>query len=141
MAQTNERSALQSVVRRENGVNRIQIWVLILVIYSLLLVFIGYIAFWDQDFNRPEYTIGRYIKVLNEYKQQSDIEVSLSRDEVASIVSEIMSKNADNSIDLQQLATQSFNIVLGALLAFLSGSVTMVFQHSNRIKTGPKTDD
>lgn len=141
MAQTNERSALQSVVGRENGVNHIQIWVLILVIYSLLLVFIGYIAFWDQDFNRPEYTIGRYIKVLNEYKQQSDIEVSLSRDEVASIVSEIMSKNADNSIDLQQLATQSFNIVLGALLAFLSGSVTMVFQHSNRTKIGPKTDD
>ena len=141
MAQTNEPSASQVVVARDSGVNRIQIWVLILVIYSLLLVFIGYIAFWDQDFNRPEYTIGRYIKVLNEYKQQSDIEVSLSRDEVASIVSEIMSKNADNSIDLQQLATQSFNIVLGALLAFLSGSVTMVFQHSNRTKTGLKSDD
>jgi hypothetical protein len=113
------------------------IWNMVLLIYLFLLVSIGYIAFWDQDFNNPRNTVGSYVSVLNEYKQINGIEGSVSSDEFTLIVQEVMKKNADRAGDLQELASQSFNIVLGAILAFLSGSVTMVFQRINANKRHP----
>lgn len=112
----------------------IMMWNTVLAIYVFLLVSIGYIAFWDQDFNKPENTIGQYVKILNEYKQKIGSDTSVSSEELTIIVQEVMKKNADSAGDLQELASQSFNIVLGAILAFLSGSVTMVFQKINRAK-------
>jgi len=41
-------------------------WNLILGIYLFLLIIIGYIAFWDQDFNNPKNTIGEYVAIINE---------------------------------------------------------------------------
>ena len=46
------------------------------------------------------------------------------------IIQEVMKENVDNAGDLRELASHSFNIVLGAMLSFLSGLVTMVFQNT-----------
>ena len=108
-------------------------WSVILGIYVFLLMTIGWIAFWDQDFNKPENTIGQYVAILTDYKLKNP-EAS-NHEELALIVQEVMKKNADSAGDLQELASQSFNIVLGAILAFLSGSVTMVSQRINSARS------
>ena len=105
------------------------IWIFVLLIYIFLLSAIGYIAFWDQDFNKPKHKIEPYITMLSDYKKQSAAtESELTNSEISAIIQEIMKKDADSAGDLQELASQSFNIVLGAILAFLSASSTMVFQ-------------
>lgn len=107
-------------------------WAIILSIYILLLGGIGYVAFWEQDFNKPERVVGTYIDILNKYKETTRSNDNLSDEELTVLIQELMKRDADNAGDLQELATQSFNIILGAILAFLSASATLIFQHSRR---------
>jgi hypothetical protein len=43
-----------------NKFNIMPMWSFVLVIYMFLLTAIGWVAFWDQDFNKPEHTVGEY---------------------------------------------------------------------------------
>ncbi len=106
-------------------------WIVISAFYLILLVSIGYIAFWEQEFNKPENTVGVYVKMLSDMNK-SDNMVGVDSSEFQLIIKEMMKKDADSSGDLQELATQSFHILLGALLAFLSASSTMIFQNMAR---------
>ncbi|MCL1124959.1 hypothetical protein [Shewanella surugensis] len=114
--------------------NPIAMWVMVLLVYILLLVGIGYIAFFDQDFNNPQDTIGGYIGILDEYKNSPSNEKMLSDEDLSNLLIESMKKDSEGAGDLQELASQSFNIILGAILAFLSGSVTIVFQRVSKQK-------
>lgn len=119
--------------------NVLPIWGVVLLIYILLLSAIGYIAFWDQDFNKPKHKIEPYITMLSEYKKENiSTDGNISESDVDMIIQEIMKKDADSAGDLQELASQSFNIVLGAILAFLSASATMVFQKLNEARSKKK---
>ena len=109
-------------------------WAIVLSIYLLLLGTIGYVAFWEQDFNKPEKVIGTYIDILNNYKESTKHNDNLSDEELTAVIQELMQRDADNAGDLQELASQSFNIVLGAILAFLSASATLIFQHARSEK-------
>ncbi len=106
-------------------------WQLLLLFYMILLFMIGYIAFWQQDFNKPELTVGSYITLLADYREKVQQKQNISDQEVNLIIQQLMKKSADHGGDLQELAAQSFNILLGAILAFLSASTTMVFQQRN----------
>ena len=117
------------------------IWVSVLGIYLFLLCAIGYIAFWDQDFNKPNNKVKPYLSILKDYKKANNETEDLSSSEITLIVEEIMKKEADSAGDLQELASQSFNIVLGAILAFLSASSTMVFQKLNEARSKKKQLD
>ena len=120
----------------EDMTNPLILWILVLICYITLLIGIGYIAFWEQDFNKPKNTIGAYMDLfIDEAKEvtgdSAQIEAiqQFSKDEqFRNIVHEVMKNSADASADLQKLASQSFNILLGAVLAFLSATATMVFQ-------------
>lgn len=114
------------------------VWVSVLVIYLFLLCAIGYIAFWDQDFNKPINKVQPYLTMILDYKKNSSETAPLTAGEITIIVEEIMKKDADSAGDLQELASQSFNIVLGAILAFLSASSTMVFQKINEARARKK---
>lgn len=121
--------------------NAFAMWTVVLLMYLFILVGIGYISFWEQDFNDPENTIGTYLRVLDS-KHESDGTISSYSDEVKAmietdfktVIQEEMKSSADAAGDLQELASQSFNIVLGAVLAFLSATATMIFQ---KLSDGP----
>ncbi len=108
---------------------RILVWFVVLVVYIILLISIAYIAFWQQEFNDPDKTINGYIDQIKEIELITGSD-ELKTDMEDGIIS-FMSKANDSSGDLQELASQSFNIILGALLAFLSASITM-FIRSDR---------
>ncbi len=95
-----------------------------------MLSAIGYISFWDQDFNKPENVVAPYVEVLKNYQLDETTFTKSEREEMAKIIQEVMKANVDNAGDLQELASHSFNIVLVAILSFLSGLVTMVFQNT-----------
>jgi len=113
--------------------NIVRVWGFVLLIYVVLLAAIGWVAFWDQDFNKTENTVAPYIKLLADYKDKFG---SLTEEELGQVIQSMMVKDADGAGDLQELASQSFNIVLGALLAFLSASATMVFQNLSNSRHG-----
>lgn len=113
----------------------IVMWLMVLLVYILLLIGMGYIAFFDQDFNNPQHTIGNYMNILDEYKHLAPDEKVLSEEDFSALLIESMKKDSEGGGDLQELASQSFNIILGAILAFLSGSVTIIFQRVSKQKS------
>jgi hypothetical protein len=131
---TENRSSEVAIATNRQATFPVMPWFLIMIIYVLLLFSIGYIAFWDQDFNSAENTIGSYINIITEYKLQAKEYSVLADDELTVIIQEVMKKSANNADEIQKLASQSFNITLGAILAFLSGSATVIFQKVNNRK-------
>lgn len=109
-------------------------WHMVLLMYLLLLAVIGYIAFWDQDFNKPERMVANYVQILSQIKEENPDNQIVNSAELVLIVEEVMKKNVDSAGDLQELASQSFNVILGAILAFLSASATMIFQNFSSSK-------
>jgi len=107
------------------------VWNLILLVYLVLLVCTGYIAFWEQDFNKPEYALGKYINMLDDYKKLPPEEHILSQEELSQIIQAAMKTYVDDAGELQELACQSFYLVLGAVLAFISGSISKFFHNMN----------
>jgi len=115
-------------------------------VYIGVLVVIGYLAFYDQDFNNPENSIGRYMQQIADlppYDAHLSIDTTTitkeelgklhqamfdARTEKESMITQMMEQANDTANGLQELAVQAFNIMLGALLAFLSGTATLFFQ-------------
>lgn len=123
--------------------NSFMMWGMVLVIYLFILVGIGYISFWEQDFNDPENTIGTYLRMLDSKHEAdgstsdySDAVKTMIETDFKAVIQEEMKNSADAAGDLQELASQSFNIVLGAVLAFLSATATMIFQKLSDAPSG-----
>ena len=98
------------------------IWLVILSMYILILVGIGQVAFTKQYFNEADSMVGDFLQIKEKYG------IDDSETDTTELINALIENSANASSDLQELASQSFNIVLGALLAFLSASATMVFQ-------------
>jgi len=109
---------------------RTSMWTVILTIYVGLLASVGYVAFWEQDFNKQEKVVDAYITILAKHKQAGGSQ-NLTEDELTVLIKELIVRQADTAGDIQDLASQSFNIILGAILAFLSASATMIFRNSD----------
>lgn len=104
----------------------VRIWFVVLSVYLIIFGYIGYIAFWPMAFNDPKQTVGKYFEIVDEYGREfKDVE---SVNYFESTIAELVKKAEAEADDMQQLASQSFNIVLGAFLAFLSATVTTIFQ-------------
>ena len=99
------------------------IWITILCIYLLVLSGIGQIAFTKQYFNEADSMIGEFLVIKEKHNVNTP-----SDEKTDDLINGLMESAANASNDLQELASQSFNIILGALLAFLSASATIVFQ-------------
>lgn len=98
------------------------IWVTILSLYVLVLVGIGQVAFTKQYFNDADTMVGDFLEVKRKFELNDDDEAT------DKMINAIIERSVNSAGDLQELASQSFNIVLGALLAFLSASATIIFQ-------------
>ena len=116
-----------------------QLWLVLLFMYIYLLSGVGYIAFWNQDFNNTDKLLSQYevlrtkhIEVLKKVyaDSNSDLHNHFDDDGFNTMLTNSMKSTINSAGDLQELASQSFNIILGAVLAFLSATATMVFQNS-----------
>jgi len=123
--------------------NRNLLWMVLLSMYVFLLSGIGYIAFWNQDFNDPGKLLGEYEELRGEYIETIKNAYSISdstqfnddlfiNNDFYAILNQSMESSINSAGDLQELASQSFNIVLGAVLAFLSATATMMIQNNNK---------
>jgi hypothetical protein len=101
------------------------VWLIVMMVYLMVFAYTGYIAFWPMAFNDPDNTVKKYIEMVEVYeaKLPSDADYDFKP-----VMEELMKKSDSSASSMQQLASQSFNIVLGAFLAFLSATVTMIFQ-------------
>lgn len=95
------------------------------VIYLLVLGAIGYVAFGEQYFNDVDVIAGKFYEIKEKYNLT---------DEESERLGQVMNSMSESSNSIQALASQSFNITLGALLAFLSSTATLFFQQ-------PKDDE
>ena len=114
------------MVQRESKFKNFKIWMVVLLVYITLFGYIGYIAFWPMAFNNPEETVEKYYKIIDKYAMK--IETEDDKIHFRSTITELVKESESEADDMQQLASQSFNIVLGAFLAFLSATVTTIFQ-------------
>ena len=89
-------------------------WVLLLVAYGLLLLGTGYIAFFQPQFN-PATAIDEVISAQIADENTRDLTIEALKEEGIAFKAR------------QELAVQSFNIVLGAVLGFLSATATQFF--------------
>ena len=123
--------------QKGGSVKPIVLWCMLMVMYVFMISGIGYITFWEQDFNDPEKVLMTYEDLREKHYQVlsdaygSDLS-SIEDDSFNQLVNECIKDAINASGDLQELASQSFHIVLGAMLAFLSATATMVFQGNQR---------
>lgn len=85
------------------------LWVAILIVYTLLLAGTGYVAFFYYEDNPAVNVAPEWLNRFTDQETRAQILDALRDD------SQIFKRKRD-------LATQSFNVVLGALLGFLSAS-------------------
>ncbi|SHO54736.1 hypothetical protein [Vibrio quintilis] len=111
--------------KKKRAFYKTTIWLTVVMVYMILVTVVGYIAFYDQDFNNPTNTLNAYVHVLQD---QADAGKTLPK-AMNEVVVQMMKSEVENDEGLQELATQSFNIILGGLLAFLSASAAMVFRN------------
>lgn len=110
------------------GMGGMKMWWAIMAVYFVIFVLIGWVAFGEMDFNDPDNTVRKYLTILQEYQSKAGTVGTEEGKLFKMAMEELMKKAEDSAGDTQQLASQSFNIVLGAFLAFLSATVTMLFQ-------------
>lgn len=128
-AQFVEATAQLIKVSSKSSFRNVRMWFVILGVYISIFGYIGYVAFWPMSFNDPEQTVAKYFEIIDQYAGKFDNvdDSNHFRDTITDLISESESEAGD----MQQLASQSFNIVLGAFLAFLSATVTTIFQSNN----------
>lgn len=112
----------------------IAVWLVILGVHLIVLVGIGQVAFTKQYFNDADNMVGDFLKIKNEIKKTETLD-----EDTALLINTLIEKASNNAGDLQELASQSFNIILGALLAFLSASSTIIFQELQKKHAEPDT--
>ena len=86
------------------------VWIGILVVYLGLFGATGYVAFFGGEWN-PAINLSEVSRLIDDQETKAILIEELKQD------SELFKRR-------QELATQSFNIILGALLGFLSASAT-----------------
>ncbi len=117
-----------------NRMGGMKMWFAVMAVYFLLFVGIGGVAFLDMEFNDPDTTVKKYLDILQKY--QTDVKAiipagtpdTVEEEIFKKTIEELMKKADESAGDIQQLASQSFNIVLGAFLAFLAATATALFQ-------------
>ena len=107
-----------------------RVWFIVLLVYLSIFSYTGYIAFWPMDFNDPNHNVKKYYEIFHNYNNEFEDEEASNL--FNSTLTELAKEAESEADDMQQLASQSFNIVLGAFLAFLSATVTTIFQGSRK---------
>ena len=94
------------------------LWIVILIVYMVLFASTGYVAFFTGEFN-PAFDFSEEFAPSTEYfgDKQGDY---------VSFVIDSLKQDGQMYEQKRKLASQSFNVVLGAILGFLSASAAIV---------------
>lgn len=91
-----------------NGISS-KVWGGILLVYLILFVATGYVAFFVKEYN-PAIDL------------KPSVYADIEDPETKALIIDTLKQEADTHQKKRELASQSFNVVLGALLGFLSAS-------------------
>ncbi len=118
-----DRGDKSSILKESKRMKKSGMWFVVLFVY---LGIFSYIAFWPMKFNNPEHTIEKYFNIAQEYsgKYESSEEENHFRNTISGLIVAAQKESSN----MQKLASQSFNIILGGFLAFLSATITTIFQ-------------
>ena len=92
----------------------VTLWAGILVVYMFLFLGTGYVAFLSREYNPALDIKADYISELKDNTTRL-------------FIIDTLKQEAQSYQKKRELASQSFNVVLGALLGFLSASAVSVF--------------
>ena len=115
-------------------------WTLVVFMHLLLFGVIGWVAFGEHDFNSPKKYLSefeilkqKHFEVLKTiHGEDIDLDEVFGEKEFTTFLNEEMKTATGSAKSLQELVLHSFNIVLGAFLAFLSATATLIFQNMNK---------
>lgn len=117
-------SQLMNAIKKEteagidpNMVGR-PIWYIILSIYALLLTSTGFVTFF---YNNNFSSRNEHIEQLDQIKTERELQ----------IYEEMILAEVQNIKDVNNIANQAFNVVLGSLLGFLSATLTTLSSDEN----------
>jgi len=103
-------------------------WRVLLIAYGFLLVGTGYIAFFQPQYN-PAVEIDEEISALIADENTRELTLESLREEGIAFKAR------------RELAVQSFNVVLGAVLGFLSATAAQLVQRSGSAKGAVPPDE
>ncbi len=127
-SKTSPTAATESTASQRLSADFKSMWFGLLGVYLMLFLIIGYLAFLMPS---PNPGSQRYVDIV----QMEDPEAR------AFLVDSLKMENAEHAKQ-RGLATQSFNVVLGALLGFLSSSAAFYLrQAKDEAPTPPTTND
>lgn len=112
----NNRNESSNVI--EKKIKSMNAWLIVLIIYLVLFTIVAYLAFVNIELLPP----------LNELKPFITMEDS----EFKTFFLNALKTEDSERANRQNLATQSFNVVLGAVLGFLSASATFMNKNNNQ---------
>jgi len=95
------------------------IWVVILIVYLLLFVATGYEAFFVREYN-PAIDL------------KPEVYMNIKDEQTKALFINTLKEEAETYQKKRELASQSFNVVLGALLGFLSASAVSGFRYRGK---------
>ena len=105
-----------SEVRQRGSIT--SLWIVILVVYLALFASTGYLAFLGGEYNPALGNPSNYTEGFGSFGQKGD--------DYLAFVIETLKKEGQIYEQKRELASQSFNVVLGAILGFLSASAAIV---------------
>ncbi|MEP1096949.1 MAG: hypothetical protein ABJG78_17660 [Cyclobacteriaceae bacterium] len=103
----------------QGNLSRPLILTVLFVLYLLLFFGTGSVAFFSNDPQEIEIPKG----FLTQMKEMGETE----KGKLWAVVEEGIRKGIENDLKRNELAGQSFNVVLGAIIGFLSAAVTFMF--------------
>ena len=95
------------------------VWAAILSVYLLLFVATGYVAFFVKEYN-PAIDL------------KPEVYMDIKDPETKTLFISTLKQEAETFQKKRELASQSFNVVLGALLGFLSASAVSRFTNRDK---------
>ncbi|MDQ6962588.1 MAG: hypothetical protein Q9M28_08685 [Mariprofundaceae bacterium] len=108
---TDEMKVVEKPSESPNSKQSTRMWSFVLIVYLFLFVCTGYLAFLSPD-SGPSY----------------DSLMQIVDPELKAFAIESLKQEDVEHIKRQSLAMQSFNVILGALLGFMSATATGLFQ-------------
>ncbi|WP_196140699.1 LysM peptidoglycan-binding domain-containing protein [Aliikangiella sp. G2MR2-5] len=105
-----------------------KIWLIVLLVYMLIFTFIAMVTFSPMSLSDQEETVKDYVRIFEQYESSNSQE---SAQQFKSMIDNMIRNSQDSIEENQRTVFQSFHIVLGGFLAFLSSTITIVFQSRN----------
>lgn len=101
-------------------------WIAMLIIHAVLFCTTCFLTFFDNTFNSKERFVRIYVDTVFKVQELSEKQREITEKNLQDYTKKVFDRMGDK----QELASQSFHIILGALLSFLSTSTARIFANN-----------